>query len=49
MAIFGIRAIYDTDVSDDFFERGISCVNWSEIEASALHEILKCLKIGDAI
>lgn len=49
MAIFGIGAIYDRDVSDDFIERGVACVGWPESEAPALHEILRCLKVGDII
>ena len=49
MAIFGIGATYDTDVSQDFINNGVACVGWDAIEASALHEMLRFIKVGDII
>lgn len=50
MAIFGIGATYGKkDVSQDFIENNVACVGWSINDAPALHEILRCLKVGDII
>lgn len=50
MAIFGIGATYDNeDVSQDFIDNNVACVGWSIGDAPALHEILRCLKVGDII
>lgn len=49
MAIYGIGAYYDgeTDVSGDFIEQRVACVGWTQDEAPTLHNILRCVKIGD--
>jgi len=50
MAIFGIGATYGKDdVSKNFIENNVACVGWDISEAPALHEILRCLKVGDII
>lgn len=50
MAIFGIGATYDNeDVSQDFINNNVACVGWSIDDAPALHEILRCLKVGDIV
>jgi hypothetical protein len=49
MAIFGIGAFYDEDVSEDFIEQGIACIGWSEKDASTLYNILRFLRVGDII
>jgi hypothetical protein len=49
MAIFGIGATYDRDVSNEFIDNGVACVGWDATDASALHEILRFLKLGDII
>lgn len=50
MAIFGIGATYDNyDVSNDFIENNVACIGWDLTDAPALHEILRCLKVGDII
>ena len=49
MAIFGIGAHYDSDVSEDFLKRGCACVGWQEDEAPPAHGILRHLRTGDII
>jgi hypothetical protein len=49
MAIFGIGAHYDTDVSDEFIHQGIACVGWEESDAPPAHAILRQLRTGDLI
>lgn len=50
MAIFGIGATYgNDDVSQNFITNNVACVGWGITEAPALHEILRCLKVGDII
>lgn len=48
MAIFGIGATYENhDVSKQFIADSIACVGWTISDAPAIHEILRCLKVGD--
>jgi len=47
MAIFGIGAHYDSDVSEEFLSRGFACVGWSEDDAPPAHAILRQLRTGD--
>ena len=49
MAIFGIGAYYDRDVSNDFLEQGCACVGWAEGDAPPTHAILRHLRAGDII
>ena len=49
MAIFGIGAFYDRDVSNEFITKGIACIGWNKNEAPTLHNILSILKIGDIL
>jgi hypothetical protein len=49
MAIFGIGAFFDEDVSQDFIGRGVACVGWTRTEAPSLHKLLRHIKIGDLI
>ena len=49
MAIFGIGAYYDSDVTEDFLKQGYACVGWSEEEAPPAHSILRHLRTGDII
>jgi hypothetical protein len=49
MAIFGIGAYYDRDVSADFLEHGCACVGWAEADAPPAHAILRHLRAGDII
>lgn len=49
MAIFGIGAYYESDVSGDFLKRGCACVGWSESDAPPAHAILRHLRSGDII
>lgn len=50
MAIYGIGANYDNvDVSNQFISENVACIGWDITDAPALHEILRCLKVGDII
>ncbi len=49
MAIFGIGAYYDWDVSSDFLEQGCACIGWPEKDAPPAHGILRHLRAGDII
>lgn len=49
MAIFGIGAYYDRDVSRDFLEHSCACVGWPEGDDPPAHAILRHLRVGDII
>jgi hypothetical protein len=49
MAIFGIGATYETDVSPQFIKKRLACVGWDKKKAQPLHSLLKHIKIGDLI
>ena len=49
MAIFGIGAYYNRDVSNNFLEQGCACVGWSEENAPPAHAILRHVRVGDII
>ena len=49
MAIFGIGAHYDRDVSSEFLGHGCACVGWDEADAPPAHGILRHLRTGDII
>ena len=49
MAIFGIGAHYEHDVSADFIERGVACIGWSEADAPPAHAMLRLLRVGDVV
>ncbi len=49
MAIFGIGAHYDSDVSSQFLEHMCACVGWAEKDAPPAHGILRHIRTGDII
>lgn len=49
MAVFGIGAHYDKDVTQDFLSGGFACVGWKEKDAPPAHAILRQLRTGDII
>lgn len=49
MAIFGIGALYDTDVTKDFLSRSVACVGWNKRDAPPAHAILRQIRTGDLI
>ena len=49
MAVFGIGAYYDEDVSSDFISEECACIGWGKTEASSLYEMLRRIKKGDII
>lgn len=49
MAIFGIGAFYDSDVSKEFISKEVACIGWNESDASTLHNILRFLRTGDIL
>ena len=49
MAVFGIGAYYDRDVSQDFIKQELVGVGWNDNDAPELQEYFKSLKVGDII
>ena len=49
MAIFGIGAFCDEDVSRHFIEQCLIGVGWDAIEAPELHKFMRSLRVGDLV
>lgn len=49
MAVYGVGAYYDRDVSQNFIQNEIIGVGWDEIDAPELEEYFKSLKAGDIV
>lgn len=49
MAIYGIGAYYDSDMSQDFIASNLVGIGWSESEAPELHHFIRSLKPGDLV
>lgn len=49
MAVYGVGAYYDSDVSQDFIRSGIVGVGWDDDEAPELREYFQSLKVGDIV
>jgi hypothetical protein len=49
MAIYGIGAFYDEDVSDKFVRANIVGAGWSAHDAPELHQFIRSLKVGDIV
>ena len=49
MAIYGIGAYYDHDVSPDFISSNLAGVGWNSIDAPELHKFIASLKVGDIV
>jgi hypothetical protein len=49
MAIYGIGAYYDGDVSRDFIEANLVGIGWENIDAADLHQLVKTMKVGDIV
>ena len=49
MAIYGIGAYYDQDVSPRFIQQGLAGTGWSLAEAPELHRFIASLKVGDIV
>jgi hypothetical protein len=49
MAIYGIGAYYDEDVSSEFLSKEVACVGWGSDDAPSLHRLLEHITVGDLI
>jgi len=49
MAIYGIGAFYEEDVSDEFIRANIVGAGWSVRDAPELHQFVRSLKVGDIV
>jgi hypothetical protein len=49
MAVYGVGAYYDQDVSGEFIQRNLVGVGWDENDAPELQEYFRALKVGDII
>ena len=49
MAIFGVGAYYDRDVSADFINENVVGVGWDDVDAPELQDYFRSLKVGDIV
>jgi hypothetical protein len=49
MAVFGVGAYYDRDVSSDFITNEVVGVGWDDNDAPELREYFQSLKVGDIV
>ena len=49
MAIFGIGAFYEEDVSQDFIKANLVSVGHGVKDAPELHQFMRTLKVGDVV
>lgn len=49
MAIFGVGAYYDDDVSQRFIQLNLVGVGWDANDAPELHQFMQALKVGDIV
>ena len=49
MAIYGVGAYYDRDVSQEFIDLNVVGVGWSDLDAPELQEYFMSLKAGDIV
>ena len=49
MAVFGVGAYYDQDVSSDFINQNLVGVGWNDEDAPELKEYFTSLKVGDIV
>lgn len=49
MAIYGIGAYYDDDVSQDFINNNCIGTGWDINTAPELHQFIRSLKVGDIV
>ncbi|HZR62777.1 MAG TPA: hypothetical protein VFA80_17675 [Xanthobacteraceae bacterium] len=49
MAIYGVGAFYEDDVSSSFIANNLVGVGWSYNRAADLHQFMRSLKVGDIV
>lgn len=49
MAIFGVGAYYEKDVSQAFIQANLVGVGWDDNDAPELHQFIRALKVGDIV
>jgi len=49
VAIYGLGAYYDKDISSYFVQSGFACIGWAKEDAPALHRLISSIKVGDII
>ena len=49
MAIYGVGAFYEEDVSPDFISKNLVGVGWEQTDAPDLHQFMRSLKVGDIV
>jgi hypothetical protein len=49
MAVFGVGAYYDRDISNDFIQKNLVGVGWDDVDAPELKEYFTSLKVGDIV
>jgi len=49
MAVYGVGAYYNVDVTRDFIENKCFCIGYGKSDATTLYEMLRRAKVGDII
>ena len=49
MAVYGVGAFYDRDVSPEFIARNLVGVGWNDNQAPELREYFQSMKVGDIV
>ena len=49
MAIFGLGAFYEEDMTDLFLSNEVACIGWNYNDAPSLHKLMRYIKVGDII
>ncbi len=49
MAVYGVGAYYNVDVTKDFINEKCFCIGYGKSDASTLYEMLRRAKIGDIV
>lgn len=49
MAVYGVGAYYNEDVTKDFIDGECFCIGYDKNDATTLYEMLRRAKIGDIV
>lgn len=49
MAVYGVGAYYNEDVTKDFIDKKCFCIGYEKDDATTLYEMLRRAKIGDIV
>jgi len=49
MAVYGIGAYHESDVTHHFIKQNVACIGWARKDAPALYKQMEHIKVGDII